>query len=145
MAKKIVGEITDVGSPRIKRGGDIAFASMSIRGEDGRQISWTEMAMERPVAELLHPGAQGTIYFSTTWSTVYGFRGQGGEMEFRSSYANPVMLLMSIGLLFGGLVTAMFLFPLLIALAGLVGIFVCLDARRARAMFRKDGKQAPAR
>ena len=141
MAKRISGEIVHVGNARIKRGGDVTFDSLKFQTADGRLFSWSGMAMERPVAELMQLGATGTIYFSKTWSTIYGFRSDDGDAEFGSSFANPLMLLMAIGLLFGGLATSMFLFPLLVALAGLCGIFVCLDARRARRKFRRDGRR----
>ena len=138
MARRLNGTFVRIGTPRIASGGSIKFDEIEFRGDDGQTVVWSGMSMEREVAELLYPDLHGTVYFSRTWSTIYGLHPAGEPGRFKSSYASPWMLLMSIGMLFGGLATSVFLFPILIAIAGGAGIFVCLDAGSARRMFRRE-------
>jgi hypothetical protein len=140
VAQRMTGQFIRLGTPQIVRGGSIKVDAIEFKPVDGEAVIWTDMSMERSVADLLHAGVSGTVYLSKRWSTIYGLCIAGGTSRFESSYANLLMLLMSIGMLFGGLATSMFLLPILVALAGLVGVLMCVDARSARRQFRRDSR-----
>jgi hypothetical protein len=143
MAKRFIGVLISVEQGRISRG-SIKFPTMELVDEAGRKVSWKDMTMEREVVDALRMNTRCTFYYSKIWSTLYGIRVEGTEGLFSASSANPLMLVMSIGMIFLGLGTSMFLFPLLIDLAGIVGVFVCMDAGSAKSMFRGDLKAAQA-
>jgi hypothetical protein len=100
--------------------------------------------MERPLADALRIAENTTFYFSNTWATVYAVRVENSPGLFGSFAANPLSMLMSIGMIFAGLATSMFLFPLLIAIAGVVGVFVSSDAMGARSRFKRDERALQA-
>lgn len=141
MARRLTGVIFAAAKPSIVLGGAIRFDELIVADESGTRKSLGDMTMEREVAELLRPGTRVTLYLSDRWSTIYGVCPRDGPGRFHSTYANPLMLLMSIGLLFGGLATSVFVFPIIIALLGLVGVMTCLDARTARKLFRNDSRR----
>ncbi|HEY0312041.1 MAG TPA: hypothetical protein VGC56_06045 [Allosphingosinicella sp.] len=137
MAKSIDGKIVRLGSA-VNRRGSLEFEVIEIHDTSGRLIVWKKMGMQREIAEQLRIDEVGRFYVSTAFATFYGLRWTGETGHFRSDAAKPLMLLMSIGMIFCGLATAVFLFPVLVALAGIAGVVVCLDARRARSRFRRD-------
>ena len=137
MAKRISGELLFTDAPRISRG-NIKFKSIEVRADTGETLTWEDISAERAVADQLHVGARGVFYVSKTWGALYGFRPEGGEGVFGSFSANVLALLMSIGMIFAGFFTAVFMFGIVIGLAGIAGLFACLDARNGRAKFNKD-------
>lgn len=138
MAKVLTGSIVHIGSPSIARGGTIKIDTLKMERDDGTAVEWSNISMERSVFDLLYPGAHGAFYHTKSGADLYGVRLDGEKGQFHSSFTSPLMLLMAIGLIFGGLATSMFLLPLLVALAGVAALFACIDARRARGMFLRD-------
>jgi hypothetical protein len=142
MAKVLVGEIVEIGQAR-RSYGSIKVDRLVLLGDDGRFTEWKDTAMERSVLDRLWPGAHGSFYHSKSGSDLYGHRLDGERGHFDSSFASPWMMLMAIGMIFGGLATSMFLFPLLVAAAGVAALFACRDARGALKLYRRDALRGP--
>jgi hypothetical protein len=141
MSGRVIGRLLSTDDPTIKRAG-IKFSRILVVNDFGQTIQWNNLTMEMSVENQLIIGARTTFYFSKMWSTVYGVRVDGAPGRFHSDRANPLMLLMSLGMIFGGLATSVFLFPLLVTLAGIAGFVQCLDAMGAKARFGRDEWQA---
>lgn len=142
MSKCVHGVLLAAEGPRISRG-DIRFTKLQVAPATGEPLTWEGFSMERSIADDLRIGVPTTFYVSSTWSTVYAARVEGRPGRFASFFANPLAMLMAIGMIFAGLATSMFLFPLLVALAGLAGVFMSADAMGARSRFKKDERALP--
>jgi hypothetical protein len=100
------------------------------------------MSMDRRVADVLRLQQPVTLYLSPMMSSLFGVRSSEGPNVFKAGSANPLFLLMAIGMIFLGLGTSMFVFPLLIALAGVAGVVLHLSAAGAKRRFRRDEKRS---
>ncbi len=142
MAKIITGVLTNIGEARIKRG-DIEFSDVVFQPDTGEAVSWGKVSMQREVADLLRLNEPATFYGSKFWGALYGVRPDGEAGVFKCWAANPLALLLSIGMLSIGLGGAVLILPLFIAAAGVAGICMFFDGSGARSRFQKDAKAAP--
>ena len=138
MAKRISGQIVAVGQARIRRGGHIVIDLITVHQADGTDVTCPKMMVEREVLDLLRVGHSGHLYCSKSLDALFGFRGPHGSAFGRE--ASRWSLFWSIVMVLAGFGMGVFLLPLLLILAGTLGIFRWRDARRARAMFRRDEK-----
>jgi hypothetical protein len=143
MVKVVTGVLLRTENPSIKRG-ELTFAEIEFRADDGKLVTWKNLSMSREVAGVLGLGQPITLYLSPLLGSLFGARPGDGPGAFKADSANPVFLLMAVGMIFLGLGTSMFLFPLLIALGGAVGVVLHLQAASARRRFRRDGKRLTA-
>jgi hypothetical protein len=137
MAKRLAGTITRLGNARISRG-DIKFDEIALRDERGGTPLWKSMSMARAVADRLAPGLPAVFYYSGLFGVLYGVRTAGEPAVFDTWGARWYAPWLSFFIFLCGVATSMFLFPILVALAGFAGILVSIDARVARARFRRD-------
>lgn len=136
MAKRVSGQIVAVGQARIRRGGLIQVDLITVHQADGTEVTWPKVIVEREVLNLLCVGDSVHLYCSKRWDAVFGIRGPRGSAFGRE--ASRWSLLWSIVMVLAGFGMGVFVLPLLLILAGTLGIFRWRDARRARAMFRRD-------
>lgn len=141
MSRVLTGVMAAASQPVIKRG-SFEFTELVFRLDDGQDVTWKGVSMDRKVAEALRLGEHATFYGTKMWSTLYGVRPDGKTGIFKSWGANPMALVISIGMIAMGLGTAPLVFPLIAFLAGVVGVFMFVDASGARARFRRDERVA---
>ena len=143
MAKRLAGTISSLSHARISRG-DIKYDEILVHDDQGAITHWKGMTMARSVAEQLRPGVPAVFYFSNLFGILYGVRTATQPSAFDTWGIRWYAPLLSFCIFLCGLATSMFLFPILVALAGLAGILISIDARLARARFRRDGAASRA-
>ena len=141
MAKRLAGVITRLGAARISRG-DIKFDEIALLDENGASTLWKGMTMARSVADELRAGVPAVFYFSAAFGILYGVRTAGQAGIFEAWGARWYAPWLAFCIFLCGVATSMFLFPILVALAGFAGILVSIDARSARGRFRRDERSA---
>ena len=141
MASVFTGVLLKVEKPRIK-GGDVTFAEMTFQTVEGQVVTWKDISMDRKVADVLRLQQPVTLYLSPMMSSLFGVRSDHGPGVFQADSASILFLLMAIGMVFLGLGTSMFVFPLLVSLAGAIGVVMHFLAARAKRRFRRDEKRA---
>ena len=138
MSKQLTGKLIGVGEASIVRGGEWKFSEILVRDTAGTEHRLEGYQMDVAVSHMLAPGSISTFYFSKLWGTIYGIRHADGSGVFMARAAAWYAPLMSLGMLFLGLATSMFILPLLIAAAGAAGLMMWWDALAGRRRYRRD-------
>jgi hypothetical protein len=137
MARTLSGTIVDIGDSRRSRG-ETKYDYLVIRDERGREHRLTGVSAADMVDQGLRFDVPVTLYYSKFWGYIYGVRSPGEAGRFKTWAVAWYAPWMAIGLIFGGLATAVFLFPIVVAIAGICALIVSIDARFARRSFRRD-------
>ncbi len=143
MAKVLAGVLVSAVDPRLRRG-EVTYKRFEFQAEDGRLRTWKDLSMAPEVASVLRPGEPLTLYLSPLFGALFGVRARDGAAAFESDSASPLFLVMAVGMIGLGLGTSMFLLPLLIALAGVVGVCLHVEAVSARRRYRRDDRRLRA-
>lgn len=143
MAKVLTGVLLRAEDPRIKRG-EVWFRLVEFESQDGTRFTWKDLSMSREVADVLRLGQPVTLYVSPALSSLFGVRVGDGTGVFSAQSANPLFMVMAVGMIFLGLGTSMFLFPILIALAGVSGLVLHFQAASAKRLYRREERRLRA-
>jgi len=137
MVKVLTGVLIKALDPRIKRG-ELIYKHVEFQTQDGQLRTWKDLSMSREVAGVLRRDQPLTLYLSPMFGTLFGARAKDGAAAFKSDSASPLFLIMAIGMIGLGLGASMFVFPLLITLAGVVGVVLYVQAALAKSRYLQD-------
>ncbi|MEA3029953.1 MAG: hypothetical protein QOG13_1278 [Sphingomonadales bacterium] len=143
MSGRLSGTIVGMGESRRSRG-ETKYDFIAIRDERGREHRLKGVSVADTVDRALAFDRPAIFYHSKFWGYLYGVRVAGEKGRFESWATRWYAPWMALGMIFGGLATAMFLFPIPVAIIGICALIVSIDARFARAQFRRDEKRAAA-